>query len=207
MKASKKKIYLIVGILVGSFILSSVFLIYHYQAGLQASKTAEIFFSKHPYYLQNNPEYAKVQLSQPSQSLASHGSATLALSMALDAMGWKSPPAELAPLLLSNDAYSPEGEPKWYSIAAITGEKLEIEMPSSPNHNLILKSLKKGQPVIAQIENKLHGKHWVMIAGKTGSKLIIKNPLSVAKAWETIESPTTQIHKILILKKRGQWSL
>ncbi len=207
MKTQSKKIYLIVGGLIASFILSSAFLISQYKSGLKKSFEAQFFFAKEPYLLQSNPNLKKIKIGEQGQTLFSHGSGTLSLSMALHAMGWKLSPEELAALLLKEKAYDENGEPKWYAVTAITGGKLDMEIPTSPNRSLILKSLKKGQPVIAQIENTVHGKHWVMIVGKRDSQLIIKNPLSIEKVWETIESPTTQVHKILILKKRGQWSL
>jgi len=130
-----------------------------------------------PIYLQTDRRWAGERVGGSGETLRAVGCTVCCLSMALAQHGVDLRPGELNEKLRAADGYTQSGRVIWSAITAVTGGKVEADVPRHPTHARINAALDAGNPVIAKVRLAGGTAHWVLVVGREGREYLVKDPL------------------------------
>lgn len=129
-----------------------------------------------PSFRQNDPAWGDDLLGPTEGTLGAEGCAVSSAAMVMASYGVDTDPQRLNRYLTDHEGYTPQGWLYWEKAAELTGEKVEKAYEDLPAYSLIDCNLLRGNPVIVRLRLKSGTTHFVVIAGKSGSDYLIRDP-------------------------------
>ncbi|MBW8017684.1 MAG: hypothetical protein FVQ82_16030 [Planctomycetes bacterium] len=152
-------------------------------------------------YLQRDKRWANDTIGGSGEKFGDVGCTVCCIAMAMEYCGINIDPGQLNKRLKENSGYTDKGWVKWFTTAAVTGNKLTIEMPKKPYSKKIDETLKLRYPVIAKgLTRWSKIPHWVLIVAKDKDGYLIKDPLGDGKKLDKFSKYGDQIQSIRIYK-------
>jgi hypothetical protein len=158
-------------------------------------------FSASPIFLQTDRRWADNEIGGSREPLRAVGCTICAMSMALAHYGIEMSPDQLNEQLKTSNGFTEQGWLKWNTVAAVTGQKVRVDLPEKLSHETIDQALKTSQPVIAKILLGGRIQHWVLIVGKSGQEYLIKDPLGDGETLDHLSKFGSDIFAIRIVTK------
>lgn len=152
------------------------------------------------YYLQRDPRWAAEPIGGSGKPLGHVGCTLCCVSMALAQYHVSMPPADLNRALKQVDGFTAKGWVRWAAVAKIAGGRAHIEIPRHPTHRDIIDALAYGHPVLVKVAPPGMIQHWVLLVGRDGQELLMKDPLNEKRSLQPLSTFASPILALRVLK-------
>lgn len=151
-------------------------------------------------YRQGDPAWASEKIGGSGERLAAVGCTVCCLSMALAVHDIALNPSELNRQLKAADGYTYRGWVKWAAVESVAKEKVRIDLPGNPTHNVVNGALAKGDPVLVKVRLASGIQHWVLLVGREGNEYLMKDPLGDGKGLAPLSQIGSDILAVRIVR-------
>ncbi len=158
-------------------------------------------FPLDPFFRQADPKWGTEKIGGSGEPLRFVGCTISCLSMAMAQHGIDMNPSELNRKLKEVDGYTGRGWIKWEAIKTVSGERVRIDLPQDPTHEVINEALAIGDPVLVKVVLRSGMHHWVLLVGRDENEYLMKDPLKNGKNLEFLSSLSSNILAVRIMRK------
>lgn len=161
---------------------------------------ARFAISRHPIYLQKDPEWANEPIGGSNEPLAAVGCVVCSVSMGIAEFGVDIRPDSLTRLLRRHQGFTDRGWLVWDRVFDVTDGRITVDTPNRISHQLIDAALQRGRPVVARILLRDYIQHWVLIVGKDGREYLVKDPLGTGSDLRRLSTYDSQIYSVRVIR-------
>jgi hypothetical protein len=151
-----------------------------------------------PIYLQTDKRWRNERIGGSRERIGAVGCTICCVAMTLTYQGVPVDPLMLNTHLKRHNGYTPRGWVIWKAVAALS-EGIRIDIPKTPTHRKIDKTLKGGTPVLAKVLLYDRIPHWVLIVGKRDGQYYMLDPLGDGKTVDELSQLNSNIYAIRII--------
>ena len=128
------------------------------------------------FYSMQDPKWASVKLGETGKTVKEAGEALLCAAMALNSVGFRTNPSDLADAL-GRKGFESTGEIDWQEVAATTQRQVSVAYAGASDEDVLKSALRSHCAAILLVGEPEEGnRHWVLVRGQTTKTYLVLDP-------------------------------